>query len=640
MNFNSLQAKLTVALTAIILLATLTVTILVSLIESRAIHDQANQEVESKLNGALRVLAVTDSIMAQRVASSMALLKQRGQALGGASIGPKVAVKGRDVGDLLLGGAPQANRFELVDGITALMGGTATLFVRNGEEYVRVSTNVKKEGKRAVGTILAPNGKAIQRIRAGRPYYGEVDILGTPYVTGYEPIFGADRQVVGIWYVGYKADLKELEGAVRGSRILEQGFLALVDDKGRLRFHSHDRDGVAEAVVAGEAAEWVVERRDYPAWGYQVVAAYPRAEVHDQIIGMVVMIIIGGGLLGVVAIAAIGWFARTLVIVPIRDAMAVAERISNGYLDNPINSARKDEVGRLMHSLELMQEALRSFITEIGGAAGELNRASGELSVVSEETVRGVSEQRAQTDLVATAMNEMAATVAEVARNAAAAAEATEKTDAEAREGHQVVSSTMRTIESLAGEVERASESIHKLEQDSEQIGTVLDVIKGIAEQTNLLALNAAIEAARAGEQGRGFAVVADEVRTLATRTQQSTQEIAEMIEVLQAGARESVETMSENRNRARESVEQAARASKSLETITDAVTHMNDMNTQIASAAEEQSAVAEEVNRNVTTIRGIAESTSAGAEKSAGATARLAELSGDLREMLRRYER
>ncbi|EIC20245.1 methyl-accepting chemotaxis protein [Thiorhodovibrio frisius] len=640
MNAKSLQAKVTAALSLFIVLATLGVVIVVSITQSDAIHARADQEVRTNLNRVRGLLSVTDALMSERVASSMALLKERGAELGTPSIGEPVRVKDRTLGDLLLGEEPQANRFELVDGVTKLMGGTATLFVRQGRDFVRISTNVKKDGQRAIGTILAPDGKVIEMIREGRSFAGQVDILGTPYVTSYEPMFNATRELVGIWYVGYKADLGELEQTIRESHILEQGFLALVDDQGRVRFHSHEQDDIAQAVVAGKRDDWVVERVDYPGWGYQVVAAYQESEIRDRILKTVGIIVISGVILGAFAILGIGLLVKTLVIVPVRDAMAVAQRISDGHLDTPIKTSRNDEIGRLLSSLDRMQTVLRGFIDQICDTARELSSSSDELRTVTDETVRGVGDQHAQTDQVATAMNEMAATVAEVARNAAAAAEATGSADREAREGHRVVQGTMSAIESLAQEVERAAQTIQKLEQDSEKIGTVLDVIRGIAEQTNLLALNAAIEAARAGEQGRGFAVVADEVRTLATRTQSSTQEISGIIDALQVGSRESVATMSENCDRARRTVEQAELASRSLTTITDAVAQMNDMNNQIAAAAEEQTAVAEEVNRNVTAIRDIAESTSDGAQKSASASARLAELSDDLREILSQYQK
>ncbi len=226
----------------------------------------------------------------------------------------------------------------------------------------------------------------------------------------------------------------------------------------------------------------------------------------------------------------------------------------------------------------------------------------------------------------------------EVARNASSASQAAQEADGEAGNGKQVVSASIDAINALAGEVEKAAEVIDKLETDSENISKVLDVIKGIAEQTNLLALNAAIEAARAGEQGRGFAVVADEVRTLASRTQQSTEEIHEIIERLQADAESAVQVMNTGRGQAQSSVEQAAHAGESLERIAKAVTTISDMNAQIASAAEEQTAVAEEINRNIVGITQAGQESAQGAQQTATSSEELAKLAARLQGLVSQF--
>lgn len=241
-------------------------------------------------------------------------------------------------------------------------------------------------------------------------------------------------------------------------------------------------------------------------------------------------------------------------------------------------------------------------------AAGHLSVSSSSMKQAANATSDGLARQTTETEQVATAINEMSATVQEVARNTDTAANLATEADGYSTEGSNVVMQTVSAINALASEVENTSAVIQQVESDSENIGQVLQVIREIAEQTNLLALNAAIEAARAGEQGRGFAVVADEVRSLAGRTQQSTEEIKVIIEKLQSGAREAVEAMRSGREQTAVSVEQASRAGTALESITQSVTSINDMNTQIASAAEEQSAVAEEINRSTSAIMQVVE--------------------------------
>ena len=285
--------------------------------------------------------------------------------------------------------------------------------------------------------------------------------------------------------------------------------------------------------------------------------------------------------------------------------------LAQGDLVHRVQYRGRDELGQIANSFNTMADHVQDTIKELAKAVERLASASAQTAAVSTQTSEGIHRQHLETDQVATAMHEMSATVQDVASNAASAAHAAEKADAEAERGQLVVTQSVQVIDSLAREVERASKVIAELEDASGAISTVVDVIRGIAEQTNLLALNAAIEAARAGEAGRGFAVVADEVRSLASRTQQSTEEIRSMIEKVQEGARRAVDVMDKSCKKAEAGREQLAGASAVLAQITAAVATINDMNAMIASAAEEQSSVAEEINRNITNVSEIAEETS-----------------------------
>ncbi len=330
------------------------------------------------------------------------------------------------------------------------------------------------------------------------------------------------------------------------------------------------------------------------------------------------------------------YFAVQHSIAQISDA---TEKLSDGDLTVQVDLSARDEMSRIADRFNAMTEKFNALIQQIISAATQLAAASEEVSAVATESASNVERQRHETDQVATAINEMTATVQEVANNATNAAGAAANADNEARGGKSVVENTTQVITQLAGEIENAAGVIKELEQDSENIGGVLDVIKGIAEQTNLLALNAAIEAARAGEQGRGFAVVADEVRTLASRTHESTTEIENMIEKLQTGSHNAVEVMEKSREQAQAGVEQAAEAAESLEAITRAVATITEMNTQIASASEEQSAVSEEINRNVTSISQISEQTASGAEQTTTSAKELARLAADLQNLVGQFK-
>ncbi len=310
-----------------------------------------------------------------------------------------------------------------------------------------------------------------------------------------------------------------------------------------------------------------------------------------------------------------------------------------GDLTQRLDVHGSDEVAELSRNFNRFVERVHQLVGQLAGATTQLAAASEELSATSVETNNHISRQQSETDQVASAMHEMTATAQTVAQNAADAADAAASADSEARNGRQVVNQTIDAIKLLVADVENATGVIHELESDSGDIGKVLDVIRGIAEQTNLLALNAAIEAARAGEQGRGFAVVADEVRTLAQRTQQSTQEIHEMIERLQNGAASAVKVMTDGQARARGTTEQASQAGTSLQTITEAVARINDMNAQIASAAEEQTAVAEEINRNVVNISQSVHHSADGAGHTAQASDELARLAAELQQRVNQFK-
>lgn len=288
---------------------------------------------------------------------------------------------------------------------------------------------------------------------------------------------------------------------------------------------------------------------------------------------------------------------------PLNQLQMASHKVIHNPIMQAVYSGRRDETGAALLANRILSARLRTVIGRVADSADNLNEVSTQTASTVEQSARGIITQQSETDQVATAMNEMAATVQEVAHSAEQAASASYNAKSEVDNGKRVMNEIITHTNALAKEVEEASRVIHDVENHSNQIGAILQVIQDIAEQTNLLALNAAIEAARAGDQGRGFAVVADEVRTLAQRTQESTEEIHNMITQLQNGSKEAVSVMENGREQAGTSVNNAAHGGELLNTISEAINTITDMNTQIASAAEEQSAVAEEINRNITNI-------------------------------------
>ena len=323
---------------------------------------------------------------------------------------------------------------------------------------------------------------------------------------------------------------------------------------------------------------------------------------------------------------------------PIQETLAVVERIASGDLSHNIQVTRRDELGMLQQGIQRMGTTLRELISGIRDGVTQIANAAEELSAVTEQTSAGVNSQKIETDQVATAMHEMTATVQEVARNAEQASLAAADADGQARAGDKVVAEAIAQIERLAAEVARSTDAMTHLQQESNKIGSVMDVIKAVAEQTNLLALNAAIEAARAGEAGRGFAVVADEVRGLAQRTQKSTEEIEGLVAGLQNGTQQVAAVMNNSRSLTDSSVELTRKAGVSLENITRTVSNIQSMNQQIAAAAEEQSAVAEEISRSIINVRDVSEQTATASDETAKSSVELARLGSQLQQMVSHF--
>ncbi|WP_445571343.1 methyl-accepting chemotaxis protein [Pseudomonas sp. E102] len=344
------------------------------------------------------------------------------------------------------------------------------------------------------------------------------------------------------------------------------------------------------------------------------------------------------------AIAAIGllviWLVGHGIARPLKQMVAMLDDIAQGEgdLTRRLTSDRADELGAIAKGFNTFLGKLQGMITQVVTSVQSVSDSSEHTADIAIRTNQGVHKQMSEIDQVATAVHEMTATAQDVARNATQAAQAASHADQAASQGMQIVRDTSTSIGALAVEIGKAVGVVQTLAKDSENINAILTAIRGIAEQTNLLALNAAIEAARAGEQGRGFAVVADEVRNLAQKTQQATEEIQSMIQQLQQGTRDVVRVMEDSQHRTDESVQHAAKAAQALETITQAVSVINDMNTQIASAAEEQSAVADDINRNVINIGQVANEVASGADESSAASAGLTKLAEQQRRLINQF--
>ncbi|SFW78515.1 methyl-accepting chemotaxis protein [Pseudomonas fluorescens] len=413
-------------------------------------------------------------------------------------------------------------------------------------------------------------------------------------------------------------ELRQLENALTQYRSAVQAFKLATADVVQARKEMTDQ-GTTIVALSEQLYQIQLDRRDAES-----------AEARTlQLISTLLALLVG-------VIAAV--IITRQITGPLRETLAVVERIASGDLSQNVIVTRRDELGVLQQGIARMGVTLRDLISGIRDGVTQIASAAEELSAVTEQTSAGVNSQKVETDQVATAMHEMTATVQEVARNAEEASQAAAAADGEARAGDKVVSEAIAQIERLASEVVRSTDAMTVLQQESDKIGSVMDVIKAVAEQTNLLALNAAIEAARAGEAGRGFAVVADEVRGLAQRTQKSTEEIEGLVAGLQNGTQQVAAVMNNSRSLTDSSVALTRKAGESLGNITRTVSNIQSMNQQIAAAAEQQSAVAEEISRSIINVRDVSEQTAAASEETAASSVELARLGNQLQMMVSHF--
>ncbi|NHA13663.1 Cache 3/Cache 2 fusion domain-containing protein, partial [Thioalkalivibrio sp. XN279] len=385
LNDFTLQTRIALPVSLFIVAVVLGGAAGLALLDSQRVTAEVTEDAADREGAILGMLEITDKLVMDRVKGAMAVLKERGAELGPARLDPQnpVQVGERTVPQLMLGEEPQVNRFGLVDGLTRNLGGTATLFVRSGEDYVRVSTNVINAGKRAIGTVLDPQGLAIKAIRQGEAFYGLVDILGRPFITGYEPIRNPEGQVIGIWYVGNPLNMDVLDKQVASTRLLDSGFFALVDRRGEIRFHS---ESVSPELVASvlEAPEgWVLGESNFDPWGFRVVGAYRADEVQALWVTRV-LVTLGLGLAAcLLLVGMLAWMVRRMVTRPLGGepgyAAAVAGRLADGQLGEEVD-LRPGDNDSVLAAMARARGSIRGLMDEMRRMSAEHDK--GDIDVV------------------------------------------------------------------------------------------------------------------------------------------------------------------------------------------------------------------------------------------------------------------
>ncbi|TFY87138.1 methyl-accepting chemotaxis protein [Pseudomonas nabeulensis] len=531
-----------------------------------------------------------------------------------------VTVAGVQTPSLYLGSHVLNNDFTEVDEFKQMSGGVATVFVRSGEDFIRISTSLtKQDGNRAIGTVLDRQGPAYQRVLSGQTYIGRAVLFDRSYMTQYSPVRDSSGQVIAVLFIGF--DYTDAQNAqfdnLKRFRIGQTGSLALLDEQKRWLVPPAGVQAPDQAVpvmldlakTPGAGRFWADKNEDFysvsvPFEGgpWAVVASMPKAEIRSVTWDVGIRLVIGSVLAMLLAVGATVWLLRSK-LAPLGDLVRQAEALGAGDLSARLNVSSHDEIGQLARSFNQMGEALSTMVSHIRKAAEEVNGRAQALSGLSGGAYEGMEQQSGEITSMAGAVEEFSATSLNIADNMGNTERLAQENAQQTRIGRTSMQEASSSLEHIATALNSTATVINTLGQRSQEIGGIVGVITSIAEQTNLLALNAAIEAARAGEQGRGFAVVADEVRNLASRTRQATDEISGMIQSIQQETGNAISTMEHGNVLMQEGLSRNADVASALARIDEQSRSAGQQFAAITTATQEQSSTATLLSSNLQSI-------------------------------------
>ena len=531
-----------------------------------------------------------------------------------------VAVAGVQTPSLYLGKVLLNNNFDGVDEFKQMSGGVATVFVRSGDDFIRISTSLtKQDGSRAIGTVLDRQGPAYSRVVGGQTYIGRAVLFDRSYMTQYSPVRDASGKVIAVLFIGFDyTDAQNAQFAnLKRFRIGQTGSLALLDEQKHWLVPPAGVQAPDQAVsvmldlakAPGKGRFWSDKNEDFysvsvPFDGgpWAVVASMPKAEIRAVTWSVGTRLVIGSLLAMLLAVGATVWLLRSK-LAPLSDLVRQAEALGAGDLSARLNVSSHDEIGQLARSFNQMGEALSTMVSHIRKASEEVNGRAQALSGLSGGAYEGMEQQSGEITSMAGAVEEFSATSLNIADNMGNTERLAQENAQQTRIGRNSMDQASSSLEHIATALNSTATVINTLGQRSQEIGGIVGVITSIAEQTNLLALNAAIEAARAGEQGRGFAVVADEVRNLASRTRQATDEISGMIQSIQQETGNAISTMEQGNALMQEGLSRNADVASALARIDEQSRSAGQQFAAITTATQEQSSTATLLSSNLQSI-------------------------------------